>query len=130
MSREFSLITRHRPAPEAFARTVCEAAGRAVDIAGDFADPNDYLNITAGDLWAEVEPPGHVEYADLRRLYPADDVDLPEPDDEGCLWYTTASIPAGVASSGADMIEETFRRLADDYEGVSLGPGVTPSQGH
>jgi hypothetical protein len=121
VSRDFHLITRRRPTPWAFARTLSEAAGRQVDITGDFADPDDYLNVAAVGIWAEVEPPGHVEYADLRKLYP-DDVVLPEPDDEGCLWYSTASIPAGAPSLSADVIETTFQRLADDYEGIALEP--------
>jgi hypothetical protein len=121
VSREFQLITRRRPDPWAFARTLSEAAGCKIDIAGDFADPDDYLNISAPDLWLEVEPPGHVEYADLRKLYPGD-IALPEPDDEGCLWHTIASVPAGVPSSGATVIAETFQRLADNYEGIALEP--------
>jgi hypothetical protein len=121
VSRDFHLITRRRPAPLAFARTLSEAAGRTVDIAGDFADPNDYLNISAAGLWIEVEPPGHVEYADLRPLYP-DHIPLPEPDDEGCLWYTTASVPATAPALGAEVIAAAFQRLATDYDGIALEP--------
>jgi hypothetical protein len=98
-----------------------EAAGRAISITGDYTDPNDYLNITAAGLWVEMEPPGHVEYRDLRQLYP-DDVALPQADDEGCLWYTTASVPAGAPAFGAQVIAETFHRLATDYDGVALEP--------
>jgi hypothetical protein len=119
VSREFHLVTRQRPTSWAFARSLSEVAGRKVDIAGDFGDPNDYLNITAPDLWVEVEPPGHVDHADLRKLF-SDDIALPEPDDDGCLWHATASVPAGVASFGAMVIAETFRRLADHYEGAAL----------
>ena len=122
MSREFHLITRYRPAPWSFARTVTEAAGRKVDIEGNFGNPDDYLNLTADGLWVEVEPPGHVEHADLRKLFP-EDVALPEPDDEDCLWHTTARIPAGASSFGAEVIWKTFQCLAEDHEGVALEPG-------
>jgi hypothetical protein len=70
VSRDFHLITRIRPDAWAFARTLAEAAGRKVDIAGDFGDPDDYLNVSADGLLAEVEPPGHVEAGDLRDMYP------------------------------------------------------------
>jgi hypothetical protein len=122
VSLDFHLITRQRPSPLAFARTLSEAAGGKVDIVGDFADPDDYLNVTAPDLWLEVEPPGHVEYADLRKLYPADDITLPDPDDDGCLWHTVASLPAGAPPFGEAVITETFQRLAASYEGVALEP--------
>lgn len=93
-----------------------------VDIAGDFDDPDDYLNVSADDvLWIEVEPPGHVEYGDLREMYPEEFAGLPRADDEGCLWFTAASVPAGALASGAaDVILETFRRLARDHEGIAL----------
>lgn len=121
MSSDFHLITRLRPDAWAFARTLSEAAGREVNIAGDFGDPDDYLNISAdGGLWIEVEPPGHVEYEDLRKMYPEEFVVLPQADDEGCLWFTTASVPAGAPPSGADVILETFRRLARAHEGIAL----------
>lgn len=124
MSRDFQLITRYCPAPWSFARTVAETAGRMVDIDGDFSNPDDYLHISTDDdsLWIEVEPPGHVEHADLRTLIP-DDVALPEPDDEGCLWYTTASVPAGSPELGAQVIRQAFQHLAEDHEGIALEPG-------
>ncbi|MBO0805046.1 MAG: hypothetical protein J2P25_18490 [Nocardiopsaceae bacterium] len=123
MSRDFHLITRQRPSALAFARAVAEAAGRELDIAGDFEDPDDYLNISDGDgLWIEVEPPGHVERDDLLPHYPAEFIVLPDPDDEGCLWFTVASVPAGAPSSGADVIEEAFKRLARACEGIAIQP--------
>lgn len=122
MSLDFHLITRRRPDARAFARTISEAAGRKVAINGDFNDPDDYLNISADDgLWIEVGPPGHVEYDDLTEQYPQEfGIVLPEPDDEGCLWYTTAHVPAGAPSSGADVILEAFERLARTHEGIAL----------
>lgn len=121
MSQDFRLTTRLRPDAEAFARMLSEAAGREVDIAGDFENPDDYLNISAADgLWIEVEPPGHVEREDLREMYSEESATLPEPDDEGCLWFTTASVPAGAAPASADAIGETFRRLAVTYQGIAL----------
>lgn len=123
MSRDFHLITRQRPTASAFARTVSEAAGHPVDIAGDFEDPDDYLNLSDDDgLWVEVEPPGHIEHGDLRPMYPGELVVLPEPDDEGCLWFTAASVPAGAPPAGADVILEAFRRLARTHEGIALQP--------
>lgn len=123
MSTDFSLVTRRRPDAVAFSRLLSEAAGQPVDIAGDFTDPNDYLNITTDDdgIWIELEPPGHVEYDDLRAMYP-DDVTLPEPDDQGCLWYTYASVPAGAPPLGSAVIGQTFQRLARDYDGIALDP--------
>lgn len=118
MSREFHLVTRARPDRWAFVRTLTEAAGHNVEINGDFGDPDDYLNIGADDLWIEVEPPGHVEAADLAGTY-GDEVELPRPDDEGCLWLTVASVPAGAPAFGADVIALTFHRLAEAYVGVT-----------
>lgn len=124
MSDDFQLITRQRPDAWAFARTVSETAGREVDIVGDFGNPDDYLNISAADgLWIEVEPPGHVEYDDLVKMYPEESAALPEPDTDGCLWFTAASVPAGASSSSADIIQETFRRLASAHEGIALPLG-------
>jgi hypothetical protein len=121
VSTDFNLITRRRPEALAFSRLLSEAAGRPVDITGDFTDPNDYLNISADGIWIELEPPGHVEYDDLRAMYP-DDVTLPDPDDRGCLWYTFASVPAGAPPFGASVIEQTFQQLARDYDGIALDP--------
>jgi hypothetical protein len=123
VSRDFHLITRLRPDAWAFARTVSEAAGRKVDIEGDFGDPDDYLHISADDgLWIEVEPPGHIEADDLREMY-AVDVALPDPDDEGCLWFTAASVPASAPGASAQVIRETFSRLAENHEGIEIEPG-------
>jgi hypothetical protein len=121
VSSDFHLITRLRPGALAFARTVSEATGRKVDIAGDFGDPDDYLNVTADGLVLEIEPPGHVEAEDLRDMYPVA-VALPEPDDEGCLWFTAASVPASAPGGSAQVIRETFRRLAEDHDGIEIEP--------
>ncbi len=122
MSREYHLITRDRPSGWAFVRTLTEAAGRKVDVQGDFEDPDGYLNVTADDLWIEVEPPGHVEAADLEGAY--EDVELPEPDEDGCLWYAVANVPAGAPPISADVIWLCFRRLAAAHHGVAVDPQV------
>jgi hypothetical protein len=54
---------------------------------------------------------------------PGPGYELPAPDDEGCLWYTAASVPAGAPAVSADVVEQTFRRLAEDHEGIALEPG-------
>jgi hypothetical protein len=118
MSREYHLITRDRPGNWAFVRTLTEAAGHNVDVKGDFENADDYLNVSADDLWIEIEPPGHVEAADLEGMY--EDVVLPQPDDEGCLWLTVASVPAGAPAFGTDVISLTFRRLAATHHGVTV----------
>jgi hypothetical protein len=69
-----------------------------------------------------MEPPGHVEYQDLREMFP-EDVTLPDPDDEGCLWFAFASVPAGVPRLGLTVIERTFKQLARDYDGIATDPG-------
>jgi hypothetical protein len=117
VSREYYLVTRDRPSSRAFIRTLTEVTGHNVDIAGDFEDPDDYLNISSSDLLIEVQPPGHVEAIDL------DDIDqdaLPQPDEEGCLWHAVANIPASAPEISADIIWETFRRLAQDHHGVAI----------
>lgn len=120
MSREYYLVTHHRPSTRAFVRTLTEAAGQNVDIDGDFEDTDDYLNISSPDMWIEVEPPGHVEAIDLKDI--DEDVTLPEPDEDGCLWYTVANVPAGAPPISADIIWQTFRRLAEAYHGVAIDP--------
>ena len=50
MSREYYLVTRDRPSSRAFIRTLTEVAGHTVDIAGDFEDPDDYLNRATEDF--------------------------------------------------------------------------------
>lgn len=120
MSTEFQLVTRTRPGPWAFVRTLTETAGHALDIDGDFGDPDDFLNISDDDgLWIEVEPPGHVEYDDLRSMID-EETALPEPDDEGCLWHATARIPASGSPLGINAIWETFLRLAEAHDGVAI----------
>jgi hypothetical protein len=96
---------------------------RVPDGMRELPDSDDYLNSSAEGLWIEVEPPGHVEYDDLREIYPEEFVVLPAPDDEGCLWYTTASVPASALAVSADVIKQTFHRLAEDHEGIALEPG-------
>jgi hypothetical protein len=123
VSQDLHLITRSRPDAWAFARTLSEAAGRKVDIEGDFGDPDDVLNISIdGSLWLQVESPGHVEADDLREMYSLA-VAFPEPDGEGCLWFTAASVPASAPRTSAHVIRETFRRLAEDHDGVEIEPG-------
>jgi hypothetical protein len=123
VSREYYLITTDRPSSQAFVRTLTEVTGHAVEVDGDFDDPDDYLNITSHDLFIEVEPPGHIEAIDL-----ADDVDegvtLPQPDDEGCLWQAVANVPAGAPPIGAEIVLETFRRLAQDFHGIAVDPQI------
>ena len=126
MSRDFQLITRERPGAPAFARAVHNAAGEALDditMEGDFGDPNGYLSVLGYGLLIEIEPPGHVDAADLYED-PANDGDaaLPEPDQEGCLWLTTAQVPAAAPDGSADVARRVFQELASRYDGVVL-PG-------
>jgi hypothetical protein len=121
VSREYYLVTRERPSGRAFVRTLTEAAGHNVDIEGDFEDPDDYLNISAHDLLIEVQPPGHVEAIDLADDI-GQDVALPQPDEEGCLWHTVANVPAAAPPISADIIWQTFRHLAEAYHGVAIDP--------
>jgi hypothetical protein len=125
VSRDYFLVTRDRPSTRAFIRTLTEAAGRTVDIDGDFGDPDDYLNISSDDILIEVEPPGHVEAIDLVDVV-GSGVALPEPDEEGCLWYTAAVVPSAAASITADIIFDTFRRLAETYHGVAIDAQTHP----
>ncbi len=121
MSREYYLVTRGRPTSRAFLRALAEVAGHAVDVDGDFEDPDDYLNISSHDLLLEVEPPGHVDAVDLAQDV-GDGTTLPEPDAEGCLWFAVAAVPAGAPEISADIVHETFRRLALDFDGVAVDP--------
>lgn len=120
MSREYHLITPERPSTRAFVRTLTEALGHEFDLDGDFEDPNSYLNVSAQDLWIEIEPPGHVEAIDLAKIHR--DAALPQPDDEGCLWYTVAGIPAGAPPLSADVIQRTFQDLATTHHGIMIEP--------
>lgn len=120
MSREYVLITPRRPSALAFVRTVAEAAAEQVEVDGDFEDVDDYLHVSAPNLWMEVEPPGYVEAVDLEEMHP--DVQLPQSDDEGCLWLTVANVPSASPPASGNIAWLTFRRLAEDYDGVTIGP--------
>lgn len=124
VSREYYLVTRERPSSRAFIQTLTEAAGHTVDIAGDFEDPDDYLNITSHDLLIEVQPPGHVEAIDLTDDV-GPDITLPQPDEDGCLWHAVANIPASAPPISADVIWQTFTRLAQAHRGVAIDPQTT-----
>jgi hypothetical protein len=126
MSREYQLVTRDRPSSRAFIGTLTEVTGHNVDIDGNFEDPDDYLNISSYDLLIEVQPPGHVEAIDLNDL--GQGVTLPEPDEEGCLWYTTANVPASAPPISADIIWQTFTRLAKAHHGVAIDPQTHPQR--
>lgn len=120
MSREFHLVTRDRPGGDDFRTAVHDAAGAAKpEIDGDFQDPNTYLNVSGPQLWIEIEPPGHVEAADLAGDYPADAA-MPEPDSEKCLWLTIANIPAGAPDGSAEVAWRLLEELADRFHGVAL----------
>jgi hypothetical protein len=122
VSRELHLITRERPAPEALAEALAGATGGAgASIEGDFADPDSYLNVSGSGLWFEVEAPGHVEVVDLRDGYP-DGAALPEPDEQQCLWLTTASIPLGAPPGSAGVAVAVFGGLATRYDGTVIEP--------
>jgi hypothetical protein len=73
MSREFHLVTRERPATGGFLSALRDATGDAAEpeVDGDFEDPNTYLNVSGPQLWIEIEPPGHVEAADLDGSCPS-----------------------------------------------------------
>ncbi len=123
MSREFQLVTRERPLADGFLSALREATGDAAEpeVDGDFEDPNTYLNISGPQLWIEIEPPGHVEAADLDGSYDGDAA-LPEPDGDGCLWLTIANIPAGAPSDSAEVAWRVFEYLAARYDGVAIKP--------
>lgn len=121
MSREFHLVTRERPARDGFLTALREATGDAAEpeVDGDFEDPNAYLNVSGPRLWIEVEPPGHVEAADLDGSY---DAALPDPDSDRCLWLTVASVPAGAPGDSAEVIWRAFEHLASRYDGIAIDP--------
>jgi hypothetical protein len=125
VSREFHLVTRERPAGEEFLAALREAtgadAGGEPEVDGDFDDPNAYLNVSGPWLWIEVEPPGHVEAADLDGSYD-DTTTLPEPDGDLCLWLTVASVPAGAPAGSAETARRTFESLAARYDGIAIDP--------
>jgi hypothetical protein len=121
VSREYYLVTRERPPADVFVRTLTEATGHPVEIDGNFDDPDDYLNISSHDLLIEVQPPGHVEAIDLTDDV-GPDATLPQPDEDGCLWHTVANVPAAAPPISADIIWQTFLRLARGYEGIAVDP--------
>jgi hypothetical protein len=120
VSREFHLITREHPSSEglldALRKVITGNAEPELD--GDFENPNTYVNVSGPDLWIEIEPPGHVEAADLEGEY--DDRTLPEPDSESCLWLTVANIPTGSAPGSAEAAWRVFEDLADTYDGIAV----------
>ncbi len=127
MSQNFQLVTRERPDAAGFLGAVREAAGDGgadVMLDGDFDDPNGYLSVVGYGLLIEIEPPGHVEAADLVEDDDASGgaVALPEPDEQGCLWLTVARVPAGAPPGSAEVAWRTFRDLAPRCDGVAL-PG-------
>lgn len=130
MSREYHLITRERPATDGFLAALRDAGGDpgwdaggdvGAGVDGDFGDPNAYLNVSGPRLWLEIEPPGHVEAADLDGAYAAD-TPLPEPGADQCLWLTTANVPAGAPADSADIARRVFEDLADRYDGIVIEP--------
>lgn len=123
MSQELHLITRQRPATSAFTEILAAAApGQDTpSIDGDFADPDAYLNISAPGLWIELEAPGHIEHADAQEIY-HDTTTLPEPDEQGCLWLTTASIPNSAPPPSKDVAWQLLRELAARFEGMTVEP--------
>jgi hypothetical protein len=125
VSQEFHLVTRERPAGEGFRDALREAIGDDAaappDVEGDFGDPNAYLNVSAPQLWLEIEPPGHVEAADLAGDYAAD---LPDPDDDQCLWLTVANVPAGAPDGSAAIARRALESLAARYDGVAVEPAL------
>lgn len=121
MSREFHLVTRDRPAGEDFRTALHDAAGAAnPEIDGDFQNPNAYLNVSGPQLWLEIEPPGHVEAADLDGDYPVGTA-MPEPDSDQCLWLTIANVPAGAPDGSAEIAWRLFEDLAARWHGVAIG---------
>jgi hypothetical protein len=127
MSQEFQLVTRERPEEQVFLGAVRDAAGDGggdVMLDGDFDDPNGYLSVVGYGLLIEIEPPGHVEAADLGEdaCGEVSENALPEPDAEGCLWLTTAHVAAGAPAGSADVAWRVFTDLASRYDGVAL-PG-------
>lgn len=123
MSQELLLVTRERPATAAFLDAVHEAADDTqATVDGDFGNQNGYLNVSGPGLLIEIEPPGHVDAADLYDE--GDQVTLPEPDDDGSLWLTVASIPAAAPSGSAEVAWRVFRDLASRYDGAAIDPSA------
>jgi hypothetical protein len=126
VSQDFQLVTRERPEEEAFLAALQDAAGGGgtddVMLEGDFNDPNGYLKVLGYGLLIEIEPPGHVEAADLSEdgYGEASQAALPEPDTQGCLWLTIARIPAAAPGDSADVAWRVFTSLASRYHGVVL----------
>jgi hypothetical protein len=122
MSREYHLVTRERPAGDGFLSALRDATGDAAEpeVDGDFEDPNTYLNVSSPQLWIEIEPPGHVEAADLDGSY--DDAAVPEPDGDLCLWLTIANVPAGAPTGSAELAWRVFEDLACRYDGIAIDP--------
>lgn len=122
MSREFHLLTRERPAGEGFLdalrKVIRDSAEPELD--GDFEDPNAYVNICNPDLWIEIEPPGHVEAADLEGYY--DDTVLPKPDSDLCLWLTVANVPAGAPADSDEVAWRVLEDLGARHDGVVIKP--------
>jgi hypothetical protein len=120
MSREFHLITRERPSGDGFLAALCKVSSGDVEpkLDGDFEDPNAYVNVSGPDVWIELEPPGHVEAADLEDSY--EGRVLPEPDSDLCLWLTVANIPAGAPAGSADTAWRVFEDLATEYSGMAV----------
>ena len=123
MSKEIHLATRERPDAGVFLSAVRAAGGGDAEVMPDsgFDDPNGYINVSGPSLWIEIEPPGHVEAADLEDMY-ASNVALPEPDDEQCLWLTVANIPVGAPAGSAEVAWRVFEDLASRYHGVAFNP--------
>jgi hypothetical protein len=121
MSQDIHLVTRERPSAEALVSAVREAGGEDAEVTPGFDDPNGLVNITGPALWIEIEPPGHVEAADLEEMYTAE-VALPEPDDEHCLWLTVANVPAGAPDGSAEVVWSVFENLASRCQGVAFNP--------
>lgn len=119
MSRELHLITRQRPTAADLAEALADVAG--VSIQGNFDDPDAYLNVSSPEVWIELEAPGHVEAGDLRESY-EDNVILPLPDDDQCLWLTTASIPLGAPPDSHDTACQSLAKLAARREGIAIEP--------
>ena len=122
MSQELHLVTRERPPADGFLSALRDATGdEEPEVDGDFDDPNTYLSVSSPQLWIEIEPPGHVEAADLDDSY-NDDTTLPEPDGDRCLWLTLANVPAGAPGDSAEVARHVFENLASRYDGVAIEP--------
>jgi hypothetical protein len=122
VSQDIHLVTRERPDAGVFVSAVRDAGGEDAEVTPGFDDPNGYVNISGPALWVEIEPPGHVEAADLEDMYTAAEVALPEPDDQQCLWLTVATIPAGAPDGSAEVTWTVFKDLASRYGGVAFSP--------